>query len=281
MYSEERVSTGSRGSRAPRPPREAEHSAFAGDRSFVMSFARGVAVLRAFAGAARPQSIADLSQRSGIPRAAVRRLLHTLAQLGYVRADATRYVLTPKTLEFSHAFSSSCDIAVALTPIIGRLSESLHAFSAVLVLENDEAMVLCSSGATSPMERHLMPTLGAKMPLYACASGLMFLAQFDATQLETYFSRVQMRPLTCRTPIAREKILDSLNTVRAQRYALCDRVFHDHLRSVAVPITTARGSMVAAITVVCTAERMNSTALHERLLPEIRRAAGEARSQWR
>jgi IclR helix-turn-helix domain len=58
----------------------------ADNRSFVKSVARGMTVIHAFANASRPLSIAEVSHRVDVPRAAVRRMLHTLCELGYVRA---------------------------------------------------------------------------------------------------------------------------------------------------------------------------------------------------
>src|SRR5471032_2029895 len=113
-----------------------------------MSFARGVSVIQAFAHVSRPLSIAEISHRIHIPRAAVRRLLHTLSELGYVKEVGLRYALTPKTLELGNAFASSNDIFIGVQPIVSRLADSLRCFCALSVPENDETMLMCLAGAT-------------------------------------------------------------------------------------------------------------------------------------
>jgi IclR family pca regulon transcriptional regulator len=50
---------------------------------FMTSLARGLAVIKAFSDHRRAMTIAQLSLKTGIPRAAVRRCLYTLKQLGY------------------------------------------------------------------------------------------------------------------------------------------------------------------------------------------------------
>ena len=62
---------------------------FLGGRNFVMAFARGMLVIQAFGSAPQARTVAELSQRSQVPRAAVRSLLHTLAELGFVRVIAS------------------------------------------------------------------------------------------------------------------------------------------------------------------------------------------------
>ena len=55
---------------------------------FVQSLARGLAVIRTFDGEPAELSLAEVARRADIPRAAARRFLRTLDQLGYVRATA-------------------------------------------------------------------------------------------------------------------------------------------------------------------------------------------------
>src|SRR6202049_718886 len=56
---------------------------FTGDPDFMLSFAKGLAVLEAFGSEIRCPTIAKISSITGLSRAAVRRCLYTLCQLGY------------------------------------------------------------------------------------------------------------------------------------------------------------------------------------------------------
>lgn len=62
-----------------------------GDPNFMTSLARGLAVINAFQERKRHLTIAQISHRTEIPRAAVRRCLHTLMKLGYVTTDGRVY----------------------------------------------------------------------------------------------------------------------------------------------------------------------------------------------
>jgi len=254
-----------------------ELDAFAGDRSFVMSFARGVSVIQAFAHVSRPLSIAEISHRIHIPRAAVRRLLHTLCELGFVRVVGLRYALTPKVLQLGHAFASSNDAVLGVQPIVSNLAARLHSFCALLVQEDDETMLMCVAGTSaSSVERKLAPGPGSRAPLYASASGLVFLSSFTERQLDAYFERVAMLPLTFRTQTVPEQIRESVSRVQQRGYAVCDRTFSNDLRSVAMPVHDARGSVVAAMVAVVAAERLTDQELRGALLPELGSAAAQA-----
>ena len=90
--------------------------AFAGDPDFMASLARGLAVVQAFQERKRHLTIAQISHRTEIPRAAVRRCLYTLIKLGYATTDGRTYSLLPKVLTLGHAYLSSTPLAVSAQP---------------------------------------------------------------------------------------------------------------------------------------------------------------------
>src|SRR5262245_1807595 len=75
-----------------------EIAALNGDPNFMTSLARGLAVVKAFTGERRKLTISQVSERTGLPRAAVRRCLYTLEKLGYVAAEGHSFALRPKML---------------------------------------------------------------------------------------------------------------------------------------------------------------------------------------
>jgi IclR family pca regulon transcriptional regulator len=73
-----------------------------GDPLFMSSFARGLLVIRAFTGRGRRRTVSEISRATGLSRAAVRRCLYTLCQLGYAQCERRAYWLLPKVLGISH-----------------------------------------------------------------------------------------------------------------------------------------------------------------------------------
>ena len=58
------------------------------EADFVQSLARGLVVIRSFDADHRQQTLSEVARRTGLNRATVRRLLLTLADLGYVTLSA-------------------------------------------------------------------------------------------------------------------------------------------------------------------------------------------------
>lgn len=73
-----------------------------GDPLFMTSLARGLLVICAFSGLRRRRTAGEISRVTGLSRAAVRRCLYTLCELGYAGCEERRYWLLPKVLGISH-----------------------------------------------------------------------------------------------------------------------------------------------------------------------------------
>src|SRR5262245_1863449 len=108
------------------------------DPDFMLSLARGLAVIRAF-GEGKPQlSIREVALATGVSRAAARRCLHTLITLGYATGADGLYELTPATLSLASNYLGSTSVARVAQPILERVSAQLHESSSVAVLDGDD-----------------------------------------------------------------------------------------------------------------------------------------------
>jgi len=114
-----------------REPTIAEQIDAMTDPSFMTSLARGLAVVQAFSDSRKPQTIANISQKTGIPRAAVRRCLHTLRELGYVDAELNNFSLRPKVLTLGYSYLSSTPLTVSAQPYLNSISRTLNESSSL------------------------------------------------------------------------------------------------------------------------------------------------------
>jgi IclR family pca regulon transcriptional regulator len=172
--------------------------ALTGDPNFMTSLARGLAVIHAFQERKRHLTIAQISHRTEIPRAAVRRCLHTLMKLGYVTTDGRTYSLLPKVLTLGHAYLSSTPLAVTAQPILDRLSEQLHEACSMATLEGDEVLYVARS-ATPQRLISVDLSVGSRLPAYCTSMGRILLAALDDAALDDYLGRADLQVKTSRT----------------------------------------------------------------------------------
>src|SRR3954466_15553978 len=105
---------------------------------YVQSLERGLAVIRAFDAEHRELTLSDVAPQCGLTRAAARRFLLTLADLGYVRTDGRLFSLTPRVLELGYSFLSGLSLPEIAAPHLERLVASVHESSSLSILDGDD-----------------------------------------------------------------------------------------------------------------------------------------------
>jgi IclR family pca regulon transcriptional regulator len=240
------------------------------DRQFVQSLDRGLSVIRALS-APEPQTLSDVARGTGLTRAAARRFLLTLQQLGYVQSASGRFSLTPQVLELGYAYLSSLTLPEVSQPHLERLVEAVHESSSVSVLDGDDVVYV----ARVPTRRIMTVAIsvGTRFPAYATSMGRVLLAGLAPERLDEALGRAQLRALTPDTITAPTALRAEIDRVREQGWALVDQELEAGLRSVAAPIRDQAGQVVAAINVSAHAARTDAAELQRALLPPLRATA--------
>jgi IclR family pca regulon transcriptional regulator len=234
---------------------------------FVQSLERGLAVIRAF-GAEEPElTLSDVARRTGLTRAAARRFLLTLTDLGYVRTDGKRFALTPRVLDLGYAFLSSLTLPEVAEPHMERLAAELRESSSISVLDGDE-IVYVGRVPTSRIMRVAI-NVGTRFPAYATSMGRVLLAGLPEPELAAYLARAEIRPLTPRAIEDAGALAAELAKVREQGWALVDQELEEGLRSIAAPVHDAGGRTIAAVNVSAHASRVSAEDVRRTLLPPL------------
>jgi IclR family pca regulon transcriptional regulator len=247
---------------------------FGEDPDFVTSLARGLAVMLALSDKKRRMSIAQVSHRTGIPRAAVRRSLHTLSKLGFVAVDdARRFYLRPRVLSFSHAYLSASPLAVLAQPIIDRLGESLHEACSMGILDGDEIVYLARSASSRIMSPAL--NVGRRLPAYCTSIGHVMLAHLPPQELDDYLHRTRFHPYTEYTLTSAEKLRSMLREVRESGFAFASQQMESRLCTLAVPVRDAGGNFVAGMNVILQGRLVTASEMAARFAQPLQDAASE------
>ncbi len=243
----------------------------AGDPNFMASLARGLRVIRAFSEHRRNLTISQVSQTTGLSRAAVRRCLYTLHMLGYVGEDNKRFFLRPQVLTLGHAYLSSTPLAVVAQPYLDDVSRALRESCSAAILDGDDIVYICRSAETRIMSISLF--VGTRLPAYCTSMGQVLLAHLPDDALAAYMARVRLVARTDRTITAVPKLRKVLSGVRENGFALLDQELEVGLRSIAVPVRDGRGAVVAAINVGTHSSRVSLDAMKATFLPLLQQSA--------
>ncbi|MFG1941830.1 IclR family transcriptional regulator C-terminal domain-containing protein [Nonomuraea sp. NPDC048826] len=233
----------------------------------VQSLARGLAVIRAFSAAAPELTLSEVARATGLTRAAARRFLLTLTDLGYVRNDGRLFSLTPRVLELGYAYLSSLSLPEVAAPHLERLAAEVHESASVAVLDGED-VVYVARVATARIMR-VSISIGTRFPAYCTSMGRVLLAGLSPADLDAYLDRVRLRRLTSRTLATPSALRDELDGIRERGWAMVDQELEEGLRSIAAPIRDRTGAVTAAVNVSTHASRTSLQQARRVLLPPL------------
>lgn len=240
-------------------------------RDFSTSLARGLRVITAFDRDNDAMTLSEVSRRSDMTRAAARRYLLTLCELGYVTCDGRYFRLTPRVLELGFAFLTSMHIWERAQPFMEQLTERVNESCSISVLEGSDIVYV----ARVPTKRIMSVALGigTRLPAYCTSMGRVLLADLRPGELDGYFQAASFAALTPHTvtdPTCLRKIIAD---VRHNGYAVVDQELEIGLRSIAVPIRNQAGRVLAAMNVSGHASRIGVEEMRQRFLSPLLYAA--------
>lgn len=238
---------------------------------YVQSFARGLAVIRSFSAEARSQTMTEVAQRTGLTRAGARRILHTLHALGYVDIDGRQFRLTAKVLDLGFAYLSSLPLWSLAEPFMESLVQDVNESSSAAVLEGKEIVYVLRIPTHKIMSINL--GIGSRLPAYCSSMGRVLLAGLDDERLEAQLAGTELIARTPHTITEPSRLREELLRIRKQGWALINEELEEGLISLAAPITTRKGSAMAAINVSTHTSRMSVDTMQSVVLPRLQKTA--------
>lgn len=239
--------------------------------SFLQGLERGLAVIRAFSAELPSMTLSEVAREAGITPATARRILLTLSELGYVRNDGRRFSLTPRVLALGWAYLSSLDLGELAGPFMEELSAQTQESCSIATLDLPDIVYV----ARVPTKRIMTVALGigARLPAYPTSMGRCLLAALPSSELDAYLGGLQPEQLTEHTVVDRAELRSLIGRAGEEGYSLVDQELELGLRSMAVPVTDARGRVFAALNVSAHASRSTAECLRSDFLPKLRECA--------
>lgn len=235
---------------------------------FSEALARGLRVISAF-GAERPKmTLADVAREVDLSRATVRRALHTLDRLGYVRSDGRLFQLTPKVLSLATAYLASNSLSATLQQAVERVAGQLNEACSAAILDGDDIVFIARAGPTRLLGVGV--DVGYRLPAYCSSMGRVLLGGLDDGDLAAFLDRIQPEPLTPQTLVDRAALGNAIHRDREQGYSLVDQEAEVGYRSLAVPVKRYDGRIVCALNAGANVDRVAMDRMLETFLPVLR-----------
>lgn len=246
-------------------------------QAFVRSLSRGLAIIEALGKTPGRHTLAELAGATDLNRAATRRVLLTLVELGYCQTDGKYFRLTPRTLGLGLAFLSGLPFWGYAQQVLEELRTEVEESCAMAVLDGTEILYVIRLPARRILATNL--GIGSRLPAHAVSLGRVLLAGLPPDQLDAYLVRSTRQAFTSRTITEADALRAELARVREQGYAWVESELDPAICGLSVPIRDGERSVVAAISVNAIASSISEAEARKRLLLPLRRAAEEIRAR--
>jgi IclR family pca regulon transcriptional regulator len=245
---------------------------------FIEALARGLDVIRAF-GADRPRlTLAEVATASDLARPTARRILLTLAELGYVRADGTVFSLTPRVLELGMAYVGALGLWDVARPHLRDLVAITGESSSISQLDGSDIVYVARVAV--PKIIALRVEVGTRFPAVVCSQGKVLLAALDPADVPDVLAIPSRSGIVPHRTYRPAEVEPMLREVRARGWALADDELAPGIRSVAVPVRDGNGAVRAAMNVTVHSAETSVRTLLDRHLPPLREAASAVSADW-
>jgi IclR family pca regulon transcriptional regulator len=244
---------------------------------FLEALARGLRVIEAFNQDRRQLTLSDVAKLVDLPRASVRRTLHTLVQLGYAETDDRMFRLRPRVLNLAFAYLQSNAVTDIVQPALERLSKATGESCSAAVLDGEDITMIAHA-----LPQRVLPVsgqIGFRLPAYATALGRVLLAALDDRALDKFLAQLKPEKINKLTVTDKAQLRKIILDVRKSGFAVADQEVEIGFRSLAIPLRKRDGRVIAALNIGVHSERTPLKAMHGRFFASLQSLAGELQQQ--
>lgn len=237
---------------------------------FVKSAEKTLAVLLAFNAAHKSLTVTEVAGAIGVSRAAARRFLLTLVDLGYLEVEGSAYRQTPRVLDIGASYLAGLTLPQVARPHLQALASQLSETTSLCVLDDQD--ILYVERISNPRLHSMTVSIGNRLPAWATSMGRVLIAELPEAAREEFLNNAKLQHYTSKTVSSIDELRAELDTVREQGWSLVAQELDEGLRGLAVPVY--RGAqLLGALNVSVQPGRIGSSSITDEMLPLMRQAA--------
>jgi len=243
------------------------------DKEFMTTLAKGLSVLGSFDKQRPAMTLSQAADVAGLSRATARRVLRTLAELGYVVQDGRQFALSSNILKLGFAYLATQNWIDQAAPVMRQLSEEFQESCSAAILQGTEVVYVARMPARRIMSVGI--AVGSRLPAFHTAIGRAQLGYLDEAEIWRRLKSIRLEPYTPSTITDLQALFDRVRDDRVQGFSLVDEELERGLRAIAVPIIDRQGDAIAALNMSSHSTRTTRNDMRERFLPRLQAVAGQ------
>lgn len=193
-------------------------------------------------------TLREITEKSNIPRTSTRRILHDLADEGWVQQTSDGYQLGMKLIQLGQVARTSLKLVDLIEDLVRPFAEEIEETVITATIERNEAVYI--HAVEAPSHFRFVAKSGERRPIHYGATGLALLACLTEPEQRALIPDT-LTAYTPKTITDKSQRLAQLKTIGYDRIIIERGEFIEGVQAIAVPIKT---NPPLSITVVGSAE---------------------------
>jgi len=231
------------------------------ERNLVQSVLKALGILEVIC-RGRNCGVRELSEKTGINRSTVNRLVVTLERAGYVEQEKDRgkYRASLRLFELGNAVIQHLDIYEQAYPIMQSLSEKTEETINLAILDGNQVLYVLK--IDSPHMLKSSASIGSRSPVYCNASGKVILAYLPEDKRRDFLPE-EFYLFTPNTLKNVTELNAELSRVRVNGFAVDNEEWSLNSKALAAPVRNHDQKIIAALTIAGPMVRLTSQRIEE------------------
>ena len=243
------------------------------NRMFVNGLARGMQVLTAFQKRPGPLGNKDFAEITGMNKATVCRITHTLTQLGFLEKNTSRFEIGPRTLSLGYPYLATQRIRDIAYPYLAEIADQ-GVYTLGIAAPDSIAMVYILEGSSQKLNS-LRLDVGARVEMARTAMGRAYLGGLGPGGLKDHYRAFANHYGSKEWAQLEPRVSECVSEVHGRGFCFIDREWRDDLRAIAVPILDRTGNVKLALNCAGPTMAVSEQTLTEDIGPHLVRLARE------
>lgn len=219
------------------------------EKYFIRSVKNAMRILRLFTKERTEMSLTNIAERIQAPKSTTHRVISSLVNEGFLSKNPRngKYRLGLSILTLGGIVFIHHEMYEEALPFVKELVNSVNETAHICLLENTEVVYLFRK--ESERKNRLITSIGRRNPIHCTSEGLCILAFQDDKTIEQVLNN-SMQAYTRKTLTTRYEILEELEKIRKQGYAISSEQFYEGFVGIAAPIRDYTGNVISSIAII-------------------------------
>ncbi|KUO53357.1 MAG: hypothetical protein APF76_08945 [Desulfitibacter sp. BRH_c19] len=223
----------------------------------INSVAKALSVLEIVGISEKELTLTEIAKNLDMHKSTAFRLLSTLESRGFISKETStgKYTLGLKILRLAGELLDNIDIRKIARPILEKLVEDCNETVHLVVMESNNIIYIDKVEGCNTIR--LYSRIGMHGFAHSTSAGKVLLAFLPERKIKNLILETELPKKTPKTIVDYETLMEHLEVVRKQGYAIDDIENEDGVRCVAAPVRNHLGQVVAAVSIAGPCDRIS------------------------